>query len=181
LRLRYRRRVRRISKPRRLAVRGAVLAAPLWLSLVLPNAAWADDTPGHAAPLGVVNSLLIFLVAPVGVFLLVALLTLRPWASSTSQRYRPGKDWSAEPSWTGVQPAIDPRSDEAVSGPDGSVTLPHTEGGHHAPVMAGTPHQEHASSQADHDAEAAEQDVPPQTPPAAPHPPTETGGASGSW
>lgn len=146
----------------------------------MPTAAWADDTPGHAAPLGVVNGLLIFLVAPVGVFLLVALLTLRPWTSSTSQRYRPGKDWSAEPSWTGVQPAIDGRSDEATAGPGGSVTLPHTEGGHHTPVMAGTPHQEHASSQEDHDAEAAGEH-PPHPGPTAPHPPTETGGASGSW
>ena len=158
-----------------------MLAAPLWLSLALPAAAWADDTPGHAAPLGVVNSLLIFLVAPVGVFLLVALLTLRPWASSSSQRYRPGRDWSAEPSWTGVQPVTGGVSDEASSGAGGSVLLPHTEGGHHTPVMAGTPHQEHASSQVDHDTEAADHDSAAETPLTTPHPPTETGGASGSW
>lgn len=156
-----------------------MLAAPLWLSLALPAAALADDTPGHAAPLGVVNGLLIFLVAPVGVFLLVALLTLRPWASSSSQRYRPGKDWAAEPSWTGVQPAARALP-EASSGSDGSVQLPHTEGGHHTPVMAGTPRQEHASSQADHDRDAADHDPESETT-TTPHPPTETGGASGSW
>ncbi|MGH3744529.1 MAG: hypothetical protein ACRDTP_06685 [Mycobacteriales bacterium] len=173
--------MRRPSKPRRLAVRGAVLAAPLSLSLALPAAAFADDTPGHASPLGVVNSLLIFLVLPVGVFLVVGLLTLRPWAANSSQRYRPGRDWSAEPSWTGVQPAPPALPDAASSGEDGRVMLPHTEGGHHAPVMAGTPHQEHASSQADHDAAEAGHDAEGETPPTGPHPPTETGGARGSW
>ncbi|HEX7356032.1 MAG TPA: hypothetical protein VF288_14515 [Mycobacteriales bacterium] len=157
-----------------------MLTVPLGLSLALPAAALADDLPGHAAPLGVADGLLIFLVIPVGVFFVVALLTLRPWASSSSQRYRPGRDWSAEPSWTGARPAGE-LTEGAATDADGKVLLPHTAGGRHAPVMAGTPHQEHARSQEEHDAAARQAEGEAAPPTASPRPPTETGGASGSW
>ena len=172
-------RVRRHHRPRRQAARAAVLLAPFWLSVALPAAALADDTPGHAAPLGVGDGLLIFLVIPVGVFFFVALFTLRPGSSSRAQRYRPGRPWKAEPSWTGVAPHHGELPVAQSDDPHAPLHLPHTEAGPHAPVMAGAPHHVHASSQAEHDHPDGEEDA--DLPPEGPHPPTETGGARGSW
>lgn len=59
------------------------------------------DLPGHARPLGAVSGILIFVVAPVGTFLLVAVLCLRPGAGPKSLRYRPGRGWDAPPAWFG--------------------------------------------------------------------------------
>jgi hypothetical protein len=171
---------------RRRALRAAVVTASLIALAAVPAAAMAgplDDTPGKAHPLGLVNGLLIFLVAPVGVFLIVAVLTLRPGSAPKAQRYRPGKDWSAAPSWTGVQPPREATHQAPFAGAGEPVTLP--AGGRHAhvPVMDGAPHQEHADTQADHDALGHENDPAPVAETATPgdSSPPSTGGASGSW
>lgn len=157
-----------------------MLVAPIWLTVALPAAALADDLPGHAAPLGVADGLLIFLAIPVGVFCLVAVFTLRPGSSSGAQRYRPGRPWKAEPSWTGVAPPHGELPVAQSDDPHAPLHLPHTEAGPHTPVMAGAPHHVHANAQADHDHPEGEEEVA-EAPPQEPHPPTETGGARGSW
>jgi hypothetical protein len=144
--------------PRRL-VKCAVLALPTLLALALPavaSAAPLDDLPGHASKFTVVDGFLVFGVAPVGVFLLVALLVMRPGTSSKAQRYRPGRDWTAAPSWSGLHP-------EAPS------AMPVLES--KLPVMDGAPEQKHADSGAD----SGEQ------PAAERGPQRDIGGARGSW
>ena len=165
----------RASSSRRRAVRLAVVTAPLVaLSLVpaVASAAPAGDAPGRDHPLGVANSLLIFLVAPVGAFLLIALLTLRPGSAPKAQRYRPGRDWSAAPAWSGVKP-------------EGAAARALSAGTPHVPVMDGAPEQAHADTLADSLAERAPTDegARPDLPPTGPvgGDPGRSGGSSGSW
>lgn len=162
-----------------------MLALPLLLVAALPAAAVAapaDDLPGRTDSFSAVDGILIFGVVPVGVCLIVALLTLRPGTAPRSQRYRPGRGWHAEPSWSGPEPA--------QQAPEQVATLP--TGEPVMPVMSGTPETEHPNSplEAGH-AHEAPGDIPAvgadDQPDAEPTPgarhrgPTTGGGARGSW
>jgi hypothetical protein len=145
---------------RRLA-RAAVVAfsavVTLPLLAVAASAAPLDDLPGHAGTFTVVDGILVFGVAPVSVYLLIALIVMRPGTASKAQRYRPGRDWTAAPSWSGLHPestrALPPATDAV-------------------PVLDGAPDAVHADSTDTSDA--------PEPAPGRGEP-HETGGARGSW
>jgi hypothetical protein len=59
-----------------------------------------DDGEVPGPSLGIGNTLLVFVVIPLGVFLVIAALALLPSALSRP-RYRPGKTWDHDPTWIG--------------------------------------------------------------------------------
>jgi hypothetical protein len=59
-----------------------------------------DDGEGHGHPLGLGNTLLLFVVVPVAASLLISALAVLP-SSLSKPRYRPGKPWDHEPLWIG--------------------------------------------------------------------------------
>jgi hypothetical protein len=59
-----------------------------------------DDGEVNGPSLGIGNTLLIFVVIPVGIFLVIAALSLLPSALSRP-RYRPGKPWEHDAAWIG--------------------------------------------------------------------------------
>ena len=137
----------------------ATLALPTLLALALPavaSAAPLDDLPGHTSKFTIVDGFLVFGVAPVGVYLLIALLVMRPGTSSKAPRYRPGRDWTAAPSWSGLHP----ESPQAMPVLENAL-----------PVMDGAPDQANADSREDSG----------QDPAAERGPQRDTGGARGSW
>lgn len=102
------RRGRPVSRPRALGVRALFTAVTaLGLVVIAPAAAFAarpdvNGVDGHNPPLSVVSGILIFFVLPVGLTLLIALFFLRPGSAPGAQRYRPGRDWTADATWLGV-------------------------------------------------------------------------------
>lgn len=90
----------------------------VWTLVTLPALAYAFvGEHGDPRPLGPVNEILIFGVGPIGVFLLVALITLRPQRSSGASRYRPGRGWGYGPVWFGTRGAqpVEPAADAPAS------------------------------------------------------------------
>jgi len=72
-------------------------------SLVAASPAFAlrpDDGDDPGQPLSPLATVLFFVVAPVGLFLLIALLVLAP-SIARGPRYRPGLGWQAGPEWYG--------------------------------------------------------------------------------
>jgi hypothetical protein len=59
-----------------------------------------DDGEVPGPSLGAGNTILLFVVIPVGVFLIIAALAVLPSALSRP-RYRPGKPWDHAPTWIG--------------------------------------------------------------------------------
>jgi hypothetical protein len=59
-----------------------------------------DDGEVPGPSLGIGLTLLVFVVVPIGAFLLIAGLALLP-SSLSRPRYRPGKPWDHEPRWIG--------------------------------------------------------------------------------
>jgi hypothetical protein len=59
-----------------------------------------DDGEVPGPSLGVGDTLLIFVVIPLGAFLIIAALSVLPSALS-KPRYRPGTPWEHEPTWIG--------------------------------------------------------------------------------
>ncbi|MBV9869315.1 MAG: hypothetical protein JO214_01690 [Frankiaceae bacterium] len=89
----------------RIAQRIAVLAVGTALPvLVGAGTALADLKPDdgqvHGPSLGAGDTLLLFVVIPVGLFLLIAALSVLPSALSRP-RYRPGKPWDHDAAWIG--------------------------------------------------------------------------------
>lgn len=127
---------------RRTGLRAAALTLPLVVLFGWPATAYAavaapaDDLPGHASSFTIVDGILVFAVLPVGLCLLVALVTLRPGSSPRAQRYRPGRGWDAEPSWSGPEPRQQAGATAAAI-PAGEPVMP---------VMSGTPEAEHPDS-----------------------------------
>jgi hypothetical protein len=89
----------------RFARRCAVLASVLFASIV----ATAGPVLAHVKPddgevpgpsLGTGMTIVLFVIIPLGAFLLIAGLALLPSALSRP-RYRPGKPWDHEPRWIG--------------------------------------------------------------------------------
>lgn len=70
-----------------------------------------DDGQVHGPSLGVGGTLLLFVVIPIGAFLIIAGLSVLPSALARP-RYRPGKEWDHDPVWvnepTSPTPAPDP-------------------------------------------------------------------------
>jgi hypothetical protein len=59
-----------------------------------------DDGEVPGPSLGLGNTILLFVVVPIGAFLLISALALLPSALSRP-RYRPGKPWDHAPRWVG--------------------------------------------------------------------------------
>jgi hypothetical protein len=59
-----------------------------------------DDGEIRGPSLGVGNTILLFVVVPIGAFLLIAFLALLP-STLSRPRYRPGKPWDHAPRWVG--------------------------------------------------------------------------------
>jgi hypothetical protein len=89
----------------RIATRVAVIAMGIAVPL-LASAGPAlakvkpDDGEVRGPSLGTGNTILLFVVIPVGVFLIIAALAVLPSALSRP-RYRPGKPWDHDPRWVG--------------------------------------------------------------------------------
>lgn len=66
-------------------------------------ALYSDDGSQPGEQLGVLGNLLLYVVAPAGVFLLIALLVTAP-SIARGPRYRPGLSWFAAPVWFGGPP-----------------------------------------------------------------------------
>lgn len=91
----------RIRFARRLAVVSVCATVPLLATAgpALANIKPDDgEVPGPA--LGIGLTLLLFVVVPIGAFLLISALAVLPSALSRP-RYRPGKPWDHEPRWIG--------------------------------------------------------------------------------
>lgn len=90
---------------KRFAGRLAVIA----VGAVLPILAMAgpalasikpDDGEVRGPSLGLGNTILLFVVVPLGAFLLISALAVLP-STLSRPRYRPGKVWDHEPRWIG--------------------------------------------------------------------------------
>jgi hypothetical protein len=86
---------------KRLAVIAAGVIIPLFVSAGPALAKLKPDVGEVPGPsLGVGDTILIFVVIPLGAFLVIAGLSLLPSALSRP-RYRPGRPWEHEPTWIG--------------------------------------------------------------------------------
>jgi hypothetical protein len=76
-----------------------------------------DDGEVPGPSLGLGNTILLFVVVPLGAFLLISALALLPSALS-KPRYRPGKPWDHEPMWIGgpTEPLAVPPADPSARG-----------------------------------------------------------------
>jgi hypothetical protein len=59
-----------------------------------------DDGEMPGPSLGLRNTILLFVVVPLGAFLLISALALLP-STLSRPRYRPGKPWDHQPRWIG--------------------------------------------------------------------------------
>lgn len=87
----------------RLAARLAVIATCMVVPVMVsagPALAKVkpDDGEVHGPSLGIGNTILLFVVIPIGVCLVIAALAVLPSALSRP-RYRPGKPWDHEARW----------------------------------------------------------------------------------
>jgi hypothetical protein len=101
---------------------GLVGIAILGMTRLASAGAINADQTSHVKPLGAVNGILIFGVAPVATLALISLIFLRPGSAAGTQRYRPGHGWHAGPTWIGVaarehhdQPVLDGAEELAVA------------------------------------------------------------------
>jgi hypothetical protein len=105
-------------RSRTLARVAAVTVGALLPMLVAAGPALAsvkpDDGEVPGSSLGLGMTILLFVVVPIGAFLLIAGLALLPSALN-KPRYRPGKSWDHEPVWIGG-PAADPQQAISATG-----------------------------------------------------------------
>lgn len=116
----------------RAAVRAAVVAAGTAAVLAATSPVLAqtrDDGDEPGRQLNVLENLLLYVVAPVGLFLLIAFLVMVP-SIVGGPRYRPGLSWWAEPVWFGG-PRRGPGDEPVVGDPAAAVSAvePTREGG----------------------------------------------------
>lgn len=86
---------------RRAATAYALALVPLSLVLAAPASAVErsdGDSPGE--PISTLAAIGIFVGAPLGLFLLIALLTFAP-GTTRGPRYRPGSGWNADSAYLG--------------------------------------------------------------------------------
>jgi hypothetical protein len=78
-----------------------------------------DDGEVRGSSLGLGNTILIYVVIPVGAFLVISALAVLPSALSRP-RYRPGRPWEHGPRWIGPAPeteaALPPGSEPTARG-----------------------------------------------------------------
>ena len=95
--------------------------------------------------MSVIETVLIYGVIPLAVFLLLAALTLLPGRGKEHPKYRPGQPWNAKAIWWEPHP-------DAAHGGGHDDELPHADG-HHGPGLGATaaalaigqhPHDPHA-------------------------------------
>jgi hypothetical protein len=85
----------------RRALRIAAAAYAFALPFLVETAAWAarrDDGEVPGKPLGAGMVILIYVVIPVGAFLVIAFFSLLP-SMLRRPRYRPGRPWNHDPLW----------------------------------------------------------------------------------
>jgi hypothetical protein len=85
----------------RLLARAAALLAGVVVPVVLladPALAKLDDGEKHAKPLSTGEILLVYVVIPVGMFLVIAFFAALP-SMLRRPRYRPGRPWAFDPLW----------------------------------------------------------------------------------
>ncbi|WP_199506445.1 hypothetical protein [Geodermatophilus sp. TF02-6] len=91
----------------------------------------------------VVETILVYAVAPLAVFLLLALLTLVP-GRRRRPRYKPGQPWDHEPVWYAPHEAGSGHDSAHADGHGGARALTAGHGGAHAltaaPQATGRPH-----------------------------------------
>jgi hypothetical protein len=106
----------RTRAARRIAVIASGVLVPLLASAgpVMANVK-PDDGQVPGPSLGVGNTLLIFVVIPVGAFLIIAALSVLP-SSLSRPRYRPGKPWEHEATWVGRPEAPATESETSARG-----------------------------------------------------------------
>jgi hypothetical protein len=86
---------------KRLTVIAAGVIVPLFVSAGPALAKLKPDVGEVPGPsLGIGDTLLLFVVVPLGAFLIISALCLLPSALSRP-RYRPGRPWEHEPTWIG--------------------------------------------------------------------------------
>ena len=87
-------------KSRLLARAAALLAGVVVPILVVADPALAklDDGEKHAKPLTAGQVILIYVVVPVGAFLVIAFFAVLP-SLLRRPRYRPGRPWNHDPLW----------------------------------------------------------------------------------
>jgi hypothetical protein len=92
------------------------VAVPLLLSASPALAVATDDGTYKGPSLGDGYTILLFVVAPIGGFLLIAGLALLP-STLSKPRYRPGKPWDHDARWFGG-----PADSEAATAATGSAS-----------------------------------------------------------
>lgn len=104
----------RTRAARRIAVVATGVLVPL---LVFAAPALADSGEVKGPSLGAAKTLLYFVVTPLGIFAIIAGLSLLPSALS-KPRYRPGKPWEHGPKWVGgpATAPIEPTSESTARG-----------------------------------------------------------------
>jgi hypothetical protein len=80
-----------------------------------------DDGDNPGRQLTALENLLLYVVAPLGLFLLIAFLVMAP-SIVRGPRYRPGLSWWAEPVWFGG-PRRGPSHEPAVGDPAAAVSV----------------------------------------------------------
>ncbi len=117
-----------ISRLPRRALRAGFVSAVVGSSMLVASPAFAglnrDDGDDPGASMSTLKVVLIFGGAPIGLFLLIALLVALPGIVK-GPRYRPGKSWQGTPQWYGApetaKPAIDPHSSDPHSNDTAAV------------------------------------------------------------
>lgn len=75
----------------------------------------------------VVQTVLVYVLIPAGLYGVIALLTLWP-KFAKGPRYRPGQPWSYEPVWWSGSGAVDPTQAPRAAEPEGTL-VPTARGG----------------------------------------------------
>jgi hypothetical protein len=112
--------------------------------------------------MSVIETVLIYGVIPLAVFLLLAILTLLPGRGKDRTKYRPGQPWTAAPLW------YEPHPGAAGVAAGGHGTDAHGDD-HHAPGLGATAA---ALAIGEHPHEPRDSDA---------HRRTAAGGARGTW
>lgn len=92
------------------ALRAATVGAVLGASMLAASPAFAalhrDDGDDPGKGISKIKVLGVFVGAPIGLFVLIALLSSIP-AMIKGPKYRPGKEWQATPEWYGAPEGAD--------------------------------------------------------------------------
>ncbi len=85
------------------------IAVPVLMTAAPAMAKVGDDGEAPGKPLGAGMTILLFVVIPIGAFLIIAALAVLP-STLGRPRYRPGKPWEHAPGWFGAPDSPQPGS-----------------------------------------------------------------------